>query len=672
MRIRIILLLLLVSGSSLVQNLYGQFKVIGYLPTWNGYPNSINNVDLTKVTHINIAFANPNTTGDLSTAGGTLANLATVVTTAHAANVKVLMSIGGAGAPGTTYTNLITADLSGFVAKIVQYTVDNNLDGIDVDIEGDVLNGTTMNSTQYQDFITALETGLHAQNKLMTAALATWFASRVTNLAASKFDFINLMSYDAYGTWTGPGQHSPYTFAVSDLNYWSTTKGIPVSKLTVGVPFYGYYWGNSNTSMRFANIVSSYSGSENTDQVNPPAGGVIYYNGIPTIKQKTVLALSQAGGIMIWELTQDATGTKSLLSAIDEVIDGYATNVAPTVTINAPTAGATYTEGDTISIDITANDPDGSIMKTEYYAGTVKIGEQYGTPSVFKWSTAGPGTYSLTVMTTDNIGASATSASVSVTVNVPGSSLPFKGTAFSIPGKIEVENFNLGGNGIAYSDASVANEGGAYRTGRVDIEVCSDNGGGYDVGWTSAGEWLEYTVDVTSAGQYDFQARVATQNAGKNFYIQIDGVNVTGTIAVPNTTGWQKWQTITASNITLTQGIKKMRIVFGTGDFNINYINTLVSTPTSLLPSDLYKNSTTIYPNPVVQSSLLHFNLKQSGPTKVSLFDEQGIEKILLADQFMNAGEHELTLEKKNLPKGIYFCRILNEGELISMKVLIE
>ncbi len=649
-----------------------QFKVVGYLPTWNGYPNSISNVDLTKVTHLNIAFANPNASGDLATAGGTLANLATVVTAAHAQNVKVLMSIGGAGAPGTTYTTLINTDLPGFVSKIVQYTVDNNLDGIDVDIEGDVLNGTTMNSTQYENFIVALEVALHAQNKLMTAALATWFATRVTNTAASKFDFINLMSYDAYGTWTGPGQHSDYSFAVNDLSYWQTTKGIAAGKLTVGVPFYGYYWGNSTYSSSFSTIVASYAGAENKDQVNPATGGVLYYNGIPTIKQKTVLALTGAGGIMIWELTNDATGTKSLLSAIHEVIQGYPTNVAPSVSITNPVASTLYSEGDTIAIHLNTADSDGSIMKTEYFAGTFKIGEQYGTPVVFKWAGAGPGTYSLTAVVTDNIGTSVVSAAVSITVGASASSMPYTGSALLIPGKIQVEEFNLGGNSVGYYDLTATNLGGAYRTGRVDIEVCSDNGGGYDVGWTDAGEWLEYTVNITATGKYDFQNRVATQNSAKTFHIEIDGTDVTGTVTVPNTTGWQKWQTVTTANIQLTQGIRKMRIVFNTGGFNINYVNTVASTLTSSQEPTAYAPSNTIYPNPVSESATICFYLREAGQTIVELLNEKGMVVSTIASQFMPAGKSELRIFKGELPKGIYFCRISGSGEPSSLKLLIE
>lgn len=304
---------------------FSQFRVVGYLPTWMSYPGSINNVDLAKVTHINIAFANPNSSGTLIPSDGTNADVATVVTAAHAKNVKVLMSIGGAGAPGTTYKNLITNSQTSFVNSIVNYAVNNNLDGIDVDIEGDILDGTTLTSSQYQGFVTQLASSLHAQNKIMTAALANWFASYVTNTAASKFDFISIMSYDAAipGSGDPVGQHSPYSMAVNDFQYWNGTKAVAASKLNIGVPFYGYGWGtyatSGNNEIGYCAIVNKYPGAENNDQVGS-GNNVIYYNGIPTIKQKTTYALQNAGGIMIWELAEDCTNSKSLLTAIHDVV----------------------------------------------------------------------------------------------------------------------------------------------------------------------------------------------------------------------------------------------------------------------------------------------------------------------------------------------------------------
>jgi chitinase len=661
---------LIVIGCLFLSNIsYAQFKVVGYLPNWGGYPSSINNVDLTKVTHINIAFANPDANGDL--AAGSLVDLATVVTAAHAQSVKVLISVGGAGAPGSTYTNLIQSDLSGFVNKLVQYTVDNNLDGIDVDLEGDVLNGTTMTAAQYENFVTALSTGLHTQSKIMTAALASWFATRVTNTAASKFDFINVMSYDEYGTWTGPGQHAPYTSAVSDFNYWNTTKGVPASKLTVGVPFYGYYWGTGNTSYTFATIVTTYPGSENKDMYKPSSGGILYYNGIPTIKQKTNFALNNAGGIMIWQLAGDASGSNSLVSAIDEVKQGYLTNVVPASSISTPIASTVFTEGDTVQIDVNATDSDGNILKVEYFAGTFKIGEIYTAPYILKWTGAGAGTYSLTAKVTDNMGASVTSSAVSITVNAASTSSPFSGTEINIPGKVEAENYNWGGNNVGYYDLTNSNLGGAYRTGKVDMEDCVDVGAGYDVGWTDAGEWLEYSVNIATTGNYDFQTRVATQNAGNTFYISIDGVNVTGSISVPSTGGWQKWQTVNTNNISLTQGVRKMKIVLSTGGFNLNYVN-VVSTVTDIAEGNLTEKINMVFPNPVTNSSLIQFSLKETGRVKAVIYDEMGREIIVLSDQEMMAGKNQLIIQRGNFPKGMYWCKIYGEKEVIGIKLVME
>ena len=79
-----------------------------------------------------------------------------------------------------------------------------------------------------------------------------------------------------------------------------------------------------------------------------------------------------------------------------------------------------------------------------------------------------------------------------------------------IPGKIEAEDYDIGGEGVAYHDATLGNEGGEYRSDDVDIEITTDTGDGYNVGWIEEGEWLAYTVEVSSTGLYDIQLRVAS------------------------------------------------------------------------------------------------------------------------------------------------------------------
>jgi GH18 family chitinase len=110
--------------------------------------------------------------------------------------------------------------------------------------------------------------------------------------------------------------------AVSDLDYWTNTRGIAKEKLSLGVPFYGYGFGaGAPADINFKDLVKQYPGAENTDEVTVAGGGIIYYNGIPTIKNKTMLALQNAGGVMIWQLMGDDPGNKSLLNVINTTIN---------------------------------------------------------------------------------------------------------------------------------------------------------------------------------------------------------------------------------------------------------------------------------------------------------------------------------------------------------------
>jgi hypothetical protein len=153
---------------------------------------------------------------------------------------------------------------------------------------------------------------------------------------------------------------------------------------------------------------------------------------------------------------------------------------------------------------------------------------------------------------------------------------PYGGTAVMLPGTIEAENFDEGGAGVGYFDTTPGNRGGAYRQTDVDIEGTTDIGGGWDVGWTRAGEWLEYTADVSATGTYALELRVASASTGATLGVEVDGVDVTGTLVVPNTGGWQAWQTIRQDGIVLQAGRRHIRLVFvaaGTnGIANVNFL----------------------------------------------------------------------------------------------------
>ncbi|MGL1886362.1 MAG: alpha-amylase family glycosyl hydrolase [Reichenbachiella sp.] len=158
---------------------------------------------------------------------------------------------------------------------------------------------------------------------------------------------------------------------------------------------------------------------------------------------------------------------------------------------------------------------------------------------------------------------------------------PYGGSPSAIPGIIELENFDTGGQDVAYNDADVSNNGGQFRTGdAVDLEVAAD--GGYNIGWTSAGEWTEYTVNISTTGSYQIESRVASNSSG-SFHIEINGLNVSGDINVTNTGGWQNWESVLSENIELNQGTAVLRLVMNSGGFNIDKL--ILTTEMTCAPS---------------------------------------------------------------------------------------
>ncbi|MFN3404836.1 MAG: carbohydrate-binding protein [Cytophagaceae bacterium] len=174
---------------------------------------------------------------------------------------------------------------------------------------------------------------------------------------------------------------------------------------------------------------------------------------------------------------------------------------------------------------------------------------------------------------------------------------PYLNNVRSIPGTIQAEHYNEGCNGTAYNDVTPSNEGGQLRQDWVGIEQTTDAGGGHNVGWTAAGEWLNYNVNIANPGTYTLQVRVAAATAGRSMRVEMDGVNISGTINVPNTGGWQTWQTVTIGNINLTAGPKVMRIHFMTEGINLNWVNFVANTTTTS-PTITFNNVSRTYGDP--------------------------------------------------------------------------
>jgi hypothetical protein len=165
--------------------------------------------------------------------------------------------------------------------------------------------------------------------------------------------------------------------------------------------------------------------------------------------------------------------------------------------------------------------------------------------------------------------------------NVSGTRTPFNTTPYAVPGTIEAENFDLGCQGLTWYDSSSGNSGNAYRTTEVDISATNDNGvAGYNIGWVTQGEWLEYSVNVQQAGGYNLSYRVATPQTTGQIQFLVNG-QVLSTTSIPATGGWDTWATVNSSNVNLPAGNQIVRIYFSGADVNLNKFTLALATATS-------------------------------------------------------------------------------------------
>jgi spore germination protein YaaH len=290
-------------------------RTVVYLPEYRGSLSTwTSKIDYSRISYLNLCFATVDAAGNVSYPD---AGLDAFVAAAHAKGVKVCMAIGGGAIidTGGVYATVLQDGTRGtLVSKLGQFALDRKLDCIDVDLEGNGVN------QYYEAFVTELATKLHADNKEMTSAVSSWFGDKISDKAIQAFDFMNIMAYDLHnpGGATQPVQSASIADATQEVDYW-VGRGLAKSKAVFGVPFYGYRWtgGGKGEALTYAEILAQSPTAATQDQVEI-AGNTVYLNSKTTIAAKAVLAKTY-GGIMVWELGQDAAGDGSLLKAIAEV-----------------------------------------------------------------------------------------------------------------------------------------------------------------------------------------------------------------------------------------------------------------------------------------------------------------------------------------------------------------
>ena len=231
---------------------------------------------------------------------------------------------------------------------------------------------------------------------------------------------------------------------------------------------------------------------------------------------------------------------------------------------------------------------------------------------------------------------------------------PYK-AIFSIPGFVQLEDYDMGGQSVSFYDKDFVNEGGAYREDGVDIvQVDSaDASKGYAIGYTQAGEWLEYSVNVVTTGKFVFRASVADGLEGGSIRLFIDGKAVTDTVAVPQTEDWNTYTLMDGETSEIEKGDHVLRVQFTGSYVNIDWIQFALTKDE--LGTTGIRNVPTYSMNflPNTDRSLKVFNA--SGRFVATLGNSAGLSVTE-------------TLKQAGLAKGIYLVRGMGKTLRVQLK----
>jgi hypothetical protein len=245
----------------------------------------------------------------------------------------------------------------------------------------------------------------------------------------------------------------------------------------------------------------------------------------------------------------------------------------------------------------------------------------------------------------------------------PGQRRPYR--SLTIPGTIHAVHYDMGKNQEAYVDVdhqnlngnggSTYNSGWTYRNDGVDIERSSDPlGNGYNVGWTSAGEWLGYTVNVPTGGTYAISARVASASGGGSMSLVLDG-GESMPFNVPSTGGWQSWSSLSLGQVNITSGVKDLRVKILTAGFNFSSLTFTLVTAAEDDTAPRTVEVSAAYPNPFNPETRINVTLPSERRVVMAVTDMLGRVVHRADEGLRSAGTHAITWNAAGMPSGVYF-----------------
>jgi endoglucanase len=268
-------------------------------------------------------------------------------------------------------------------------------------------------------------------------------------------------------------------------------------------------------------------------------------------------------------------------------------------------------------------------------------------------------------------------------------SSPVPYTTNQIPGTLNAVDFDIGANGVASSDVDYKrvrwdiwqpwNTGGAYRNDGVDIERSTGSAlFPFNIGWTEAGEWIIYTVEITTTGTYDaFLTAAATSDKGRAG-LYLDDTPLIADIRIPNTGGYQNWREISAGEVSLPEGTHRLKLTINAGSINLNRLRFVLKNSGNLH----ILNDTCLYgqnfPNPFNEGTTIPVVLNRAARIEISIFNALG-EKVrtLIADE-LREGPYEFKWDGTNdhgykVASGPYIYKLaVNDTEAAGQMMLVK
>ena len=260
----------------------------------------------------------------------------------------------------------------------------------------------------------------------------------------------------------------------------------------------------------------------------------------------------------------------------------------PVQQVDLSVSAAVTVESEPGKVEISLNKENDNINRVDIYADGNKIASDQMT---YEWEDVAQGEHTIWAVGYDNQNKEYTTSKIKINIMKPQT--PFNGTPAKIPGKIEAEEFDEGGEGNAYHDKDEQNHNGTTRNEGVDMNSTA-------VGYTEKGEWIEYTVEVEEDGEYEVECRVASGNKdGAAFTLYMDNTFIIpgddgtpgGFVNVPYTGDWDIFEIVTTKLNRLTKGVHilKMEITSDWADIDYFKFNLIKADNTSsnILASDL-------------------------------------------------------------------------------------